>query len=170
MRKMRQLFLFTISLFMIMLSACSSPETKEVLSYHNDLVENVYPKIDEVLKVNDKLMTVSSEEEALDMQRNEIIPLMKEIKNYVESIEPKEDITKEYHQIKVEWINALNEAAEIDAETLEAFINDSMSDEEIMELSQKAEEKGQQAVELDSKASEKWVEIKEEYNIEDVEE
>src|SRR5699024_1209633 len=114
MRKMKQLFLFAILLFMVTLAACSSPEAEEVLDYHNDFVDNVIPKVEEIEELNTKVIAAQTEEEALEIQKNEITPLIHEVSDYVESQKPEMDVAKEYHEMRLGWATAWSEAVDLE--------------------------------------------------------
>src|SRR5699024_12828121 len=85
MKKMRQLFLFTILFFMIMLAACSSPEAEEILDVHNGYVDNVNSKIDEVDQVYEKINDAESDEVVIDISETELTAIGMEVKDYSDS-------------------------------------------------------------------------------------
>src|SRR5699024_4830551 len=106
MKKMRQLFLFTILFFMIMLAACSSPEAEEILDIHNGYVDNVNPKIDEVDQVYVKINAAQSDEEVMDIRETERISIDQKVKEYSDYKEPETEEEKEDHQIRENWASA----------------------------------------------------------------
>src|SRR5699024_5773019 len=168
--KMRNLFLFMSLFFMLDLVACSSPKADEVLDYHNSLVDDVQHKLEEIQTLGQEVLSMNSQEDALEKQKNEVIPLLDEVKDYIESKEPEHDITKEYHQLKVDWINALRESVQLEQEAFEGLFDGSLTEEEANEVLAKSEEKTQESLEIDEKAQKKWEDIKEEYKFEDIEE
>src|SRR5690625_2020347 len=131
MNKMRQLFLFTILFFMIMLAACSSPYAEEVMDFHNGYDDNVNPKIDEVDQVYEKINASQSDEEVMDIRETELTPLIVEIKEYIDSQKPETEEAKEYHQIRAGWANTWYDVIELENEASQGAIDGSLTEEEI---------------------------------------
>lgn len=167
MKKMRQLFLFTILFLTIMLAACSSPEAEEILDIHNGYVDNVNPKIDEVDQVYEKINAAQSDEEVMDIRETELTSIVLEVKEYIDSQEPETEEAKEYHQIRADWASAWYDVIDLENKATQGTIDGSLTEEEITELLMQAEERGQEASELAEKGHEKIDELSEKYNFED---
>lgn len=152
-----------------LLTACSSAEADEVLEFHNDMVDYVNPRMDDLLELNDEILWMTSEEDALELQKNEIIPALKEIQDYIHSKDPKYEITKEYHELIRNWMDALSEAVHLETEAVEGLLAGTLTEDEAWELIRLSEEAVDESLKYDKQVYDKWEEIKEEYNFEDME-
>src|SRR5690625_7442897 len=107
---MRKVWLFVGIALMVIVSACSSPEAEEVLNYHNDMVDDMNPKLDQIEGLYGEMETVETEEEAVEIHTDKILPLIAEIKEFFDSQDPNEDATKEYHKVTSKSIDLLRES------------------------------------------------------------
>src|SRR5699024_5224801 len=114
------------------LAACSTPEADEVLDYHNDFVDYTNPKIDEINSLFDEMEGVETNEEAYEIEKKEITSVLKDIKDYFDEQNPKEDVTKEYHQLRSKWADNYYRSIETQNDAYEALLEG--SEEEAEEL------------------------------------
>lgn len=170
MRKTKLFFVGIVLSFVIFFAACSSPEEDEVLDYHNDFVDHVNPILEEIEVLNTNTDTAETDEEVIEIQEDEMTPLIHDIKDYVEAQEPESDIAKEYHQLRLEWARAWSEAIDLENEAYDGVMDGSLTGKEAAEKLEESEEKGEETVEAGDKADEKWKEIKEEYDFKDADE
>lgn len=166
---MRKLFLFTGLSLILMLAACSSAESKEILEYHNAFVENVSDKMVALDQPYDHLENAATDKQALDIFDSEILPAINEMKEYMDGQKLETEVAKEYHNMRLEWLNAWSEGNYMEKDALENYVNNSLTEDEMDKLMQQAESKYKKAQELDQKANEKIDELADEYNFEEEE-
>lgn len=159
----KRIVLFLGAGFLTLITACSSPEEKEVLTYHNDFVDYTNPKLEEIEDLDDKIEKADTKEEAYDIEDNEIIPLIKDIKDYFDEQEPEEEVTKKYHELRSSWADKYYEGFQVEDEAYEALLGE--SGEEADDLFADADGKLEEASEDLEKANEEWDAIVDEYNI-----
>src|SRR5690625_8008754 len=94
---MRKVWLFVGIALMVIVSACSSPEAEEVLNYHNDMVDDMNPKLDQIEGLYGEMETVETEEEAVEIHTDKILPLIAELKDSFDQQDQKEEEPKKYH-------------------------------------------------------------------------
>lgn len=164
----KKLLFFIGACLLIMLAACSSPEEDEVLDYHNDFVDYTNPKLEEVDQLFGKMDAAETDEEAYDIEKDELTPIVEDIKDYVDEQDPEEDETKAYHELRSSWANSHYEAIEKQNEAYETFLDG--SDEEADELFEEADEIMAEANAYDDQATEKWNEIMDKYDFEEEDE
>ncbi|HLQ70630.1 MAG TPA: hypothetical protein VK142_02455 [Bacillota bacterium] len=164
--KKKFLFFLTAGLLMI-LSACSTPEADEVLEYHNDFVDYTNPKIDEINRFFDEMERVETNEEAYEIEKNKITSVIKDIKDYVDEQNPKEDITKEYHQLRSKWADHYYESIETQNDAYKALLDG--SEDKAEELFDESGEQMADANDYNKQANEKWDDIMDEFEFEEKE-
>src|SRR5690625_607803 len=164
---MRKVWLFVGIALMVIVSACSSPEAEEVLNYHNDMVDDMNPKLDQIEGLYGEMETVETEEEAVEIHTDKILPLIAEIKEFFDSQDPKEDATKEYHKLRSKSIESLSESVQMENDIFVQLLSDEMDEDELMALMEEADEKSTEAVDQDEEANKKWEEISEEFDFEE---
>jgi PBP1b-binding outer membrane lipoprotein LpoB len=162
-RKIKLLVCLTAALLLI---SCASAGAEELVDYHNSYVENVNSKLPEINTLNEKSLSSASFEEALDVQKNELLPLVNEIKDYIDSQEPESDIVKEYHLLRADQVDTWYEAFQMKHDVLESVVDQSISDEEANEIIMEADEKFMEAGEKAQEADQKMVDLADEHNLE----
>lgn len=163
----KKIMFFLIAVLLTVLAACSSPEAKEVLNYHNDFVDYSNPKMDEVNQILDKIDLAETNQEAYDIGENVLVPIIKDVKDYLDEQDPKEDVTEEYHEILSKWANTFYKSAETQNDAYEEFIDG--SEDKGNELADEAEDLMMDANDYDEQALEKWDDIMDEYDFEEKE-
>jgi hypothetical protein len=151
-------------MFIMVLAACSSPEADEVLEYHNEMAENINPKLDEIDTIYTKVASAATDEEALEIFDTELVPLLDEIKDYYEKQDVVTDVAKEYHKLHVDLVNAMNDVVLKEKEYLTAFLDESTSEEDILALEAELEELNEVAAEKDQAVADRWDELVEKYD------
>ncbi|GGK08606.1 hypothetical protein GCM10007063_33770 [Lentibacillus kapialis] len=136
------------------------------MDYHNGYVENVNNKITEINTLNEKSLSSASIEEALDIQTNELLPLVDEIKDYMDSQEPEPEVVKEYHSLRVDQVDTWYEAFQMKFDVLEKMVDKSISEAEADKVLMEADEKYMEAGEKAQKADQKMEDLADEYNLE----
>lgn len=164
---MRKVLLFLGIALMVIVTACSSPEADEVLEYHNDMVDDMNPKLDKIEELYGEMDTVETEEEAVEIHTDKILPAIAEIKDFFDSQDPKEDVTKEYHEMRAKAIDSLSESVQMENDIFVQLINDEVDEDGLMTLMEEADEKSMEAVDQDEEANKRWEEISEEFNFEE---
>ncbi|WP_042146799.1 hypothetical protein [Paucisalibacillus sp. EB02] len=149
---------------MVVLAACSSPEADEVLDYHNAMVDEINPKLEQIDGLYTKIDTVETDQEALEVYDNELLPLLTEIKEYYDSQSLEYDVAKEYHSLHVELANAMYDAVIKEKEFVEAFLDESKSEEDLLALEAELVELNTIAGEKDKAVSDHWESLREEYD------
>lgn len=155
-----------LSLMLFVITACQSAESKELLDYHNDFVVNIGDKMDELVDRADKMWEVETEEEAVEAIDNGLEPYLNELKEYMDAQDPQEDVTKEYHKMRLDSFNALYESMELSMEAFRGIVSEEMDDDELDDLFEKSIEKNDEADKLAQEANQKFGELSEEYNFE----
>lgn len=167
--KKRTLLLIGISL-VLLLAACQSAESKEVMEYHNDFVEKVITKGEEVSAGYAKMESVETEEETLEIIQDEMLPALQEMKKHMEDQDPKEDESKEYHQLRLEWFKAYHDLIETELQAMDDYINDVITEEEFDNISESLYDDLDEVNERAEKADKKIDELAEKYDFEELDE
>jgi len=164
---MRKVLLFLGIALMVIVTVCSSPEADEVLNYHNDMVDDMNPKLEQIEELYGEMETVDTEEEAVEIHTDKILPVITEIKEFFDSQDPKEDVTKDYHEMRSKSINSLSESIQMENDIFVQLLSEEMDEEELMTLMEESEAKAMEATEQDEEANEKWEDISEEFDFEE---
>ncbi|SFA91148.1 hypothetical protein SAMN04488072_103219 [Lentibacillus halodurans] len=162
----RHLLLFGCIAVLLLLAACTSAETEELMDYHNGYVDHVNSKITEINTLSEKSLSSASFEEALDIQTNELLPLVNEIKDYMDSQEPESNVVKEYHSLRSDQVDTWYEAFQMKYDVLEKMVNESISEEEADEIIMDADNNFMEAGEKAQKADKKIEDLADEHNLE----
>lgn len=177
-RMRKTLGLISILLLMV-LAACSSPEEEELLDYHNDIVDKVKPKLDEIEELSNDMyneisMAETDEEvynvlnDFYDTFTDEIIPLTEEVQEFYDSQELETEDAQEYHEMRKDAATKLNEAISIEHETYGKLLEDEITEDEFFMELVESEEMAEEAIEIDNEADEKWDELSDEYDFEEI--
>jgi hypothetical protein len=161
---MKKLLVVLTGFAFLMLGACSSPEADEVLEYHNTMVDEINPKLEQIDELYTKIQAVATEQEALDVYENELLPLLTDIKGYYESQTLEHDVAKEYHNLHVELVDAMYAAVAKEKEFVEALLDTEASEEDLLALDAELVELNTIAEEKDKAVTDKWESLKEEYD------
>lgn len=164
---MKKLLLLLTAFGLMMLVACSSPEEDEVLKYHNGMVEEINPKLEEFDTLYAKIDPMAPDEAALDVYENELLPLLADIKEYYENQTLEYEVTKEYNELHIEFADAMYNAVEKEKEYVAAYLDDSVSQEEFDALGVELDKLNNIAMEKDKAVTDKVKSLKEEYNFEE---
>lgn len=163
---MKRFFVFLILSIVAVLGACSSPETDELVEYHNSYIEKVNPKVQEI----DQLLVQSSQattlENAYKMEKDEVKPLVEEVTQYISNQKPETDVVKELNELRIEQFKTWSDAFDSRLQALEVAINKSENDPEVQNLMQQFEDKLGKAAEIRQEADQKFTEFAKEYNVE----
>lgn len=151
-------------IFIMVLAACSSPEADEVLEYHNAMAENINPKIDKIDELYTKVAAAASDEEALEVFDNELVPLIGEIRDYYDSQKVESDVAKEYHKLHLELVDAMDNVVQKEKEYLSAFLDENSTEEDILALEEELDELTEVAAEKDKAVSDHWDSLIEKYD------
>ncbi|MEN2767525.1 hypothetical protein [Ornithinibacillus xuwenensis] len=155
-----------IGFFMILgLVACgSSPEGDALAEYHNNYVENVNSLASQVDVEVQKSFSTESPEETYKLQTENVLPLIKEVKEHIESMAPESKVVKEIHELRLEQLTAWEEAFDLQYEALEKTIA-AASEGEVNDLLTRSDQKLVEAAEFGQKADERLLELAEEHNV-----
>ncbi|TFJ91288.1 hypothetical protein [Lentibacillus salicampi] len=162
----RKMKLFITLTAVLLLAACASAEAEELVDYHNGYVENVNGKLMEIDTLNEKSLSSASYEDALNVQENELMPLVNDIKDYMDSQEPESDVVKEYHSLRADQVDTWYEAFQMKFDVLKKMVNQSISEEEANEVIMEADEKYMEAGEKAQMADQKMEDLADEHNLE----
>lgn len=162
---MKKLFLISMLAIITVLAACSSPEAEELVKYHNDFVETVNPKAEQIDMELQELAMIEAPDEALKFQNENITPIVNEIMEYIHSMEPETEVVKELHELRLSQLNSWSEGFELRHKAMERAA-ESAEEQEINQLVQQSDEKFMETMENAQKADAKLVEMAEEYNVE----
>jgi hypothetical protein len=161
MRKFIPIFLFLI----LSLAACGpSLEAEEIAKYHNDYVENVNTLATQVDEQIQKSFATESPKETYELQTENVLPLIDEIKKYIETQKPQSDEVKELHDLRLKQLSAWEEAFQFQYQALEKTIAEA-SEEEVSELLKESDQKLLEAAELGQKADSKLMDLAEEHDV-----
>ncbi|WP_026907245.1 hypothetical protein [Paucisalibacillus globulus] len=161
---MKKVLLLLTGFALMMLVACSSPEADEVLDYHNEMVDEINPKLEQIDGLYSKIDSLATDQEAIEVYDNELLPLLTEIKEYYDTQSLEYDVAKEYHNLHVELANAMYDAVAKEKEFVEAFISESVTEEELLALEAELVELNTIATDADEAVTDSWESLKEEYD------
>lgn len=167
---MRKAILFISLAFVLLVTACQSAESKEVMEYHNGFVEEIVSGVETVTAGYDEMDAAATDEEAVELSNTKILPTLEDMKAHMDSQNPEEDDTKEYHKIRLEWFELYEEVVKSEIQALDDYINGRITDEELDEIFVDIYEKSERAEELAIKAEEKVDELADKYKFELIDE
>lgn len=151
---------------LVFLTACASSEAKEIVEYHNEYVENVNKKALKVDKALAKFNQASTFADTLKIFKEEVDPLVQDIKKYILSQEPETEVVKELNLMRVDQLKAWSKAFELRLQALEKANESSPNEAEITDLTDKSNKSFDKFNELGEKANKRFMELAEEYNVE----
>lgn len=166
---MKKLALLAGLVLMMVLVACS-PEADEVLEYHNGIVDNVKPKLEEIPNVYNNVFAAASEQEAIEVFDNELLPLMKEVEDYFDKQELEHEVSKEYHGLYVELVQSMNEVLAKEKEFLTAIMDPNTTEEDLLTIEEELTALNKVAEDKDEEIAKHWESLQEEYDFVDEEE
>ncbi|WP_010095350.1 B12-binding domain-containing protein [Ornithinibacillus scapharcae] len=166
---MKKLALLAGLVLMMVLAACS-PEADEVLDFHNGVVDNVKPKIEEIPEIYNNVFAAATEEEAIEVFDNELMPLMKEIEDYFNKQELEHDVAKEYHGLYVDLVKSMSDVLAKEKEYLTALTDPNSSEDDVLALEEELNELNKVAEDKDKAVTDHWESLQEEYDFVDEEE
>ncbi|WP_174614152.1 hypothetical protein [Virgibacillus ihumii] len=158
--------LFFIGLSLVMLlTACASDQAKEIVEYHNSYLKNVNHKGKELDKIIKQSLQEANPQAAYQMQKEKAMPIVQEITEYMKSQEPKTDVVKELHQMRLDQFKKWEKGIKMKFEAVKKM-GEGISQKKAKELVDKANKQLKEAINLGKKADEKFLGLVEEYNIE----
>lgn len=166
---MKKVFLFAGLLLLAFITACQSAEANEVLDYHNAYVENVANKMDNIDAANEKIWMAETDEEAIEVIDNELEPLLKDMRSYMDKQDPEKDATKEYHDLRLKAFDAFYDSFQLDIETFRGLVDETITEEEADERYEQSDAKFDEAQDYSDKAEDKINELAEKYKFEEEE-
>ncbi|GAA0588657.1 hypothetical protein GCM10009001_00660 [Virgibacillus siamensis] len=160
-------FLVFIGLSMVMLlAACgASDQAKEIVEYHNSYLKNVNDKGEQLDKIIKQSLQEANPQAAYQMQKEKAMPIVQEITDYMKAQEPKTDVVKELHQMRLDQFEKWEKGIKMKFDAVKQM-GEGISQQKTKKLVNKANEELKKAIELGKKADEKFLELAEEYNIE----
>lgn len=163
---MRKVILFVSLSILLLFTACQSAESKEVMEYHNDFVEEIVTGVEIITEAYDEMDAAETDEEAVEIGNTKILPTLEKMKVHMDAQNPKEDDAKEYHKIRSEWFDLYEEIVVTEVQSLDDYVNERITDEELEEIFGDVYEKAERAEELAIQAEEKVDELAEKYDFE----
>lgn len=161
----KTLFLIGLS-FVMLLAACASDQAKEIVEYHNSYLKNVNDKGKELDKIIKQSLQEENPQAAYQMQKEKAMPIVQQISDYINSQDPKTDVVKELHQMRVDQFKKWEKGMEMKFDAVKKMGKQSVSQQEAKNLVAEANEQLKKAIELGKKADEKFLDLAEEYNVE----
>lgn len=162
----RKLKLFGCIAVLLLLTACASAEAEELVEYHNNYVDEVNSKIEEINTLNQQSLSAASFQEAYEIQESELLPLVNEIKTYIDEQAPESELVKEYHALRKDQLHTWHEAFQMKFEVLGQMAEESISEAEANEIIMEADNKFIEAGEKAQEADQRMQELAEEHNLE----
>src|SRR5699024_11145272 len=163
---MKKLFVICILSVITALVACSSPETDELVEYHNSYLEKVNPKLQEIDQILVQSAQATTLEDTYNLEKNEVKPLVDEVTQYILNQKPETDVVKKLNKMRVEQFKIWSDAFDSRLQALEVAMDKSENDPEVQNLMQQFEDKLGKATEIRKDADKKFKEIADEYNVE----
>ncbi|QQK79143.1 hypothetical protein HUG20_03975 [Salicibibacter cibi] len=158
--------------FVLLLSACSSPVTDELVDYHNDywlefesMVEEYDASTQEVAQLSE---TSSGFEEAYDLMEEEIMPQIDEMSVFLEEIELEQEDVQELNQMQIDMVDQLHEGMQVQQEAFQLGAEGQI--DEASELGIQSGEYVEEAMEMQEAFDERREALWEEYGVEAEEE
>jgi hypothetical protein len=157
--------LFIGLLLILVLAACgTSKEGEELAAYHNSYVENVNTLADKVNMEVQKSFATESPQETYELQKENVLPLIAEVRKYIESKKPESEPVKELHELRLKQLAAWEEAFTLQYQALEQTVAEA-SEEEVSELLKESDQKLVEAAELGKEADDRLLELAKEHNV-----
>lgn len=163
---MRKVILFISLSALLFITACQSAESKEVMEYHNDFVEEVVSRVDEIMEAYNEMDTVETDEEALEIGNTKLLTALEGIRTHMDAQSPEKDDTKEYHKLRLEWFDLYEEIVTKEIQALNDYVNGQITDEEFDKVLEDVYEISIKGEELAIEAEEKVDELAEKYDFE----
>lgn len=167
---MKRIFMPLGLVLLIFLAACNSAESKELLEYHNGLVDKVLDRMEEIDEGYDKIDIAESDDEVIEIAQQDMLPVLEEIKAYMEDQNPEKEDTKEYHKLRMEWVTGYYDLVTTELQAMEDYINDDISEEEFDNIVEDLYTQLEEVNDLSVKADDKIDELSEKYEFEEIEE
>lgn len=168
---MRKFLIAVLALSMVVfITACSSKEEDEVLDFHNDMIDELYPlyeKMDEAI-VDSSMM--ATEEEIYEVFRDDLLPITDKMEAFFDEHDPETDIAREYYDLrKVATDYAVDYIRESEG-LLGGYHDGSITEDEYYEQEELVLENIDKHQEAFDEADARWEEIIEEYDFKEIEE
>ncbi|SEP95520.1 hypothetical protein SAMN05216232_1439 [Virgibacillus subterraneus] len=164
--KMKKIFFITGLFIILLLTACASETAKELVEYHNSYLNNVNSKGQELDKIIKKSLNTSTPTEAYQLQKEKAMPIVKEVEEYINSQDPKTDIVKELHQMRLEQFKLWHEGIQLKFQAVKKMGNQSVSQQETKDIIEESNRILKDAMELGKKADNKFLELADEHGLE----
>ncbi|WP_077327780.1 hypothetical protein [Virgibacillus siamensis] len=163
MKGKKVLFLIGLSIVML-LAACASEQAKEIVEYHNSYLKNVNDKGEELDKIIKQSLQEANPKAAYQMQKEKAMPIVKDIAEYLKSQDPKTDVVKELHRMRLNQFEKWEKGMNMKFDAVKKM-GEGIGEQKAKELVNKANEQLKKAIELGKKADEKFLNLAEEYNV-----
>lgn len=160
---MKKKVVFTGIFLIIFLVACQSAESKEVLEYHNNYVENIQEKMNDVERINEEIWDSDSDDIILNAIDVELYPLLEQMKVYMDQQDPKYKETKGYNDLRLTAFNMFYDSMNLEMESFRGVLIDELSEEEVEKILKKSKNKFEEAKILEQKANKKIEKLSEKY-------
>ncbi|GAE94473.1 hypothetical protein JCM21714_3633 [Gracilibacillus boraciitolerans JCM 21714] len=166
---MKNILKIAVITTVITLVACSSPEAEAIVDYHDGYIKNVSDKVEEIDTINEKSLTSATYEQAYAIQKEELLPIINAIKEYMHSNEPEDESVTKYHNLRLKQVNTWIEGFEIQLDALEKLTAEEIFESELNELIAGAQTKISESFELAAQAEAELESLVSEYNLEVIE-
>lgn len=163
---MKKAILFISLSLLLFITACQSAESKEVMDYHNDFVEEVMSRVEKITQGYDEIDVVENDVEAIEIGQTKIIPTLEEIRMHMDAQNPEKEDTKDYHKIRSEWFDLYEEIVTTEVQSLDDYVNERITDEDLETIFEEVFEMSIKAEELAVEAEEKVDELADKYDFE----
>lgn len=167
---MRKAILFISLSLLLLVTACQSAESKEIVEYHNGFVKEVVSGVEIITAGYEEMDSVETDEEVIEIGNTKILPTLDEKQAYMDSQNPKEDDTKEYHKLRLEWFEIYSEIVRREIQALDDYINDVITDEELEEILAEITDLAESGEALATEADARINELADKHNFELVDE
>lgn len=167
---MRKYLLGIGAALLLVLVACQSDDSKEVVEYHNGYINNVDSKLEEVDEYGEVIYGESSTDEEIEEAADNLDELVEEMVSYVEDQDPSKEDTKDYHALRLEFMHLFQESIDLELKAIRGLIDESLDEDEAEDLLDESYVVYEDALDKFEEAEEKLDELSEEYNLEEIKE
>lgn len=109
---MKKLISFACFSMILVLAACSSSVKDELVDYQNNYVKHVNSKVFKLQDYDNQINQEQDPKKIYNILTKKSIPLLKQVKDYLDSVDVKSDEVKKLHQIRQDqfddWLRAYN--------------------------------------------------------------
>lgn len=166
----KKIIFISLIFLLITLGACGSPskESEELADYYNSYVDTVHPIGEKIDELSEKLIIIEDDQEALEYHMENIVPLVQEVNEFINSIDPESDIVQELHDLRSKQLNTWDEGFSLRTEAFETAAEGDK--EKAVELVNQSDQKFAEAQQRAFEADEKFVQLAKENDVKIVDE